>query len=86
MELAVFIPITGIIASAWVTVMVLRYRMVGRQDTAADPAATQENMRLRHENEALTSNVASLEDRLSVLERIITDPAERTAREIERLR
>jgi hypothetical protein len=38
------------------------------------------------ENNQLKSQVGRLEDRLAVLERIATDPAERTAREIDRLR
>jgi hypothetical protein len=38
------------------------------------------------ENRDPKSQVARLEDRLAVLERIATDPAERTAREIESLR
>ena len=37
-------------------------------------------------NERLTDQVSKLEERISVLERIVTDPAERTAREIEQLR
>lgn len=42
--------------------------------------------RLSDENEELKAQVGRLEERLSVLEAIVTDPAERTAREIERLR
>jgi hypothetical protein len=38
------------------------------------------------ENADLKGQVAKLEQRLAVLERIATDPAERTAREIESLR
>ena len=41
---------------------------------------------LRTENERLTGQVSRLEERIAVLERIATDPAERTAREIEALR
>ncbi len=41
---------------------------------------------LSGENEKLHGQVVRLEERLAVLERIATDPAERTAREIERLR
>jgi len=41
---------------------------------------------LSGENEKLQGQVVRLEERLAVLERIATDPAERTAREIERLR
>jgi len=42
--------------------------------------------RLTGENERLNKQVSRLEERLAVLERIATDPAERTAREIEQLR
>ena len=38
------------------------------------------------ENEGLKSQIGRLEQRLAVLERLATDPAERTAREIESLR
>lgn len=41
---------------------------------------------LTRENERLTGQVSRLEERIAVLERIVTDPAERTAREIDALR
>ncbi len=41
---------------------------------------------LSSENERLTGQVSRLEERIAVLERIATDPAERTAREIDALR
>jgi len=41
---------------------------------------------LSSENEGLKGQIGRLEERLAVLERIATDPAERTAREIEKLR
>lgn len=41
---------------------------------------------LKNENERLHGQVSRLEERLAVLERIATDPAERTAREIDALR
>ena len=41
---------------------------------------------LSAENAHLKGQVGRLEERLAVLERIATDPAERTAREIEQLR
>ena len=41
---------------------------------------------LSNENERLTGQISRLEERIAVLERIATDPAERTAREIEALR
>jgi hypothetical protein len=41
---------------------------------------------LSAENERLTGQISRLEERIAVLERIATDPAERTAREIDALR
>jgi hypothetical protein len=41
---------------------------------------------LTNENAGLKGQVSRLEERIAVLERIATDPAERTAREIENLR
>jgi len=41
---------------------------------------------LSTENERLKGQVGRLEERIAVLERIATDPARRTAREIEALR
>ncbi len=41
---------------------------------------------LTNENEKLTGQVGRLEERIAVLERIATDPAERTARAIDALR
>jgi len=41
---------------------------------------------LTGENEKLTGQVHRLEERIAVLERIATDPAERTARAIDALR
>ena len=51
-----------------------------------DPAATRQVEQLTSENAGLKNQVGRLEERLAVLERIATDPAERTAREIENLR
>ena len=47
-----------------------------------DPASSQ----LLAENEALKTDVARLEDRLKVLERIATDPSRRLADDIDNLR
>lgn len=47
---------------------------------------TREVESLSKENAGLRSQVSRLEERIAVLERIATDPAERTAREIEKLR
>ena len=41
---------------------------------------------LTAENQKLVGQISRLEERIAVLERIATDPAERTAREIDALR
>ena len=51
-----------------------------------DPEAAGRIEALSGENSALKRQIGRLEERLAVLERIATDPAERTAREIEQLR
>jgi len=54
--------------------------------TKTDPAADRKVELLSSENERLTGQISRLEERIAVLERIATDPAERTAREIDALR
>jgi hypothetical protein len=51
-----------------------------------DQGAAREVQQLTSENAGLKSQVSRLEERIAVLERIATDPAARTAREIEDLR
>jgi len=51
-----------------------------------DPEGERRVEQLTGENERLRGQIDRLEERLAVLERIATDPAERTAREIEKLR
>ncbi|HEX8481218.1 MAG TPA: hypothetical protein VF650_04900 [Allosphingosinicella sp.] len=88
MNFALMIPIVAIIATAVIIIQIINYmqfREVGRS-ASADPAGARENERLARENEALRRTVDRLEERMAVLERIATDPAERTAREIESLR
>ena len=90
MNAGVFIPIIAIMATAWVIVSLLHYRSgrmgacIGNSGPSVDEA--RENARLAHENEVLRLTIDRLEERLAVLERIATDPAERTAREIDNLR
>lgn len=89
MNFGVLIPIVAILATAAVVIKLIAYlqfRQVSGGPAAADPADSRENDRLARENEALRRTVERLEDRMAVLEAIATDPAERTAREIERLR
>lgn len=56
------------------------------QTSKTDPAVERKVSLLEAENEKLHGQVSRLEERIAVLERIATDPAERTAREIEKLR
>jgi len=92
MDFGSLIPITAIIATAWVAVTIMRIWFspaaaeTGGTEAGAGIAGAEENARLAHENESLRLTTRRLEERLAVLERIATDPAERTAREIEQLR
>lgn len=52
----------------------------------SDPAADRRIELLTGENERLTGQIGRLEERIAVLERIATDPAIRTARDIDALR
>ncbi len=58
----------------------------GRNIAKGDPDADRTVKLLSDENNRLTGQVSRLEERIAVLERIATDPAERTAREIDALR
>ncbi len=51
-----------------------------------DAGAARKIELLTNENARLTGQISRLEERIAVLERIATDPAERTAREIDALR
>ncbi|MCC4253377.1 MAG: hypothetical protein VX205_11290 [Pseudomonadota bacterium] len=51
-----------------------------------DPDAGRKIDLLASENEMLVGRISRLEERIAVLERIATDPAARTAREIDALR
>ena len=75
------IPIVAILATASVIIAWLN-----RSRDRSGPANSDENVRLVRENDELHRTIDRLEQRLAVLERIATDPAERTAREIEQLR
>ncbi|MGP7795103.1 hypothetical protein [Sphingomonas sp. CLY1604] len=99
-DLALLIPITAIaigpvswIANNWLRAKhgyaPLDYRSRRRRGNAQDGGdleAERKIMLLTNENDKLTGQVGRLEERIAVLERIATDPAERTAREIEALR
>lgn len=51
-----------------------------------NPDADRKIELLSNENEQLKGQIMRLEERIAVLERIATDPADRTAREIDALR
>ncbi|MDJ0277403.1 hypothetical protein QLH51_11415 [Sphingomonas sp. 2R-10] len=52
----------------------------------SDLTAERQARLMAEQNEQLTAKVLRLEERIAVLERIATDPATRTAREIDALR
>jgi hypothetical protein len=85
LDFAVFIPIAAIIASAWMVTSVLRYKR-SKNEVGASGESDRQSRLLAGENERLCGQVSRLEERIAVLERIATDPADRTAREIESLR
>ncbi|MBB4617695.1 hypothetical protein [Sphingomonas abaci] len=97
-NLALLIPIAAITIGpiSWVANNWLRtkhgyapqdYRSSRRRGGGGESLeAERKIMLLSNENEKLTGQVGRLEERIAVLERIATDPAERTAREIEALR
>lgn len=55
-------------------------------DGTTSPKLGEANAQLEAENRELKQQMSKLLERVAVLERIATDPAERTAREIESLR
>lgn len=64
-----------------------RMRRRGFVDQAGDDIEAQRKIELlSNENSKLVDQIGRLEERLRVLERIATDPAERVSREIEELR
>ena len=58
----------------------------GGKTTKSDPDAGRKIELLTNENTELVGKIDRLQERLEVLERIATDPAKRTAEEIENLR
>jgi hypothetical protein len=91
---AFVIAIIAISTFGWVATSWIRARhgypieneWSGVSHKGESPEATRRIELLTNENEELKGKMSRLEERLAVLERIATDPAERTAREIERLR
>jgi cell division protein FtsB len=83
-ELLAFIVVMTLIAvGTWLANKSIRVRQEERRLTASNDGRFQT---LTSDNHELKQQVACLEERIAVLERIATDPANRTAREIEGLR
>lgn len=94
-NVAMLIPLTAIAMSpvAWVATTWIRAKHgypledeKGNPITRSDPDAKRSIELLTNENERQAGQISRLEERIAVLERIATDPAERTAREIDALR
>jgi hypothetical protein len=83
-NLAIFLVTATAIVMATILVLAMAW-MRSRQRTAIE-GASETIAALGSENVRLVGEVDRLGERLRVLERIATDPAERTAREIESLR
>ena len=91
-------PLTALIMvmamAGWIITTWLRvkngYPLDGAWGQAVYPQKTEETVErvklLSQENAQLRAELGSIKDRLAVVERIATDPAERTAREIDALR
>ena len=83
-----FTLIMGFLIGMGVTLMIQAYgrRKVRLATKGVTTDATRSVALLANENEHQGQMIVRLEDRIAVLERINTDPAERTARAIEALR
>ena len=87
-NLAIFLVISVAICGAVVLIALTtwirsRHRLLA---ASAGAAAADRVGELTRENKELKGEVGRLAERIVTLERIATDPAERTAREIESLR
>ena len=71
---------------AGVVLTLLKVRVGFKAPDESESLSDHEMDVIRSENEELKRRVAELTERLTVLERIATDPAERVSREIEELR
>ena len=77
----------GMMLGAICTLMVQWYgRRKAHQAVSIVPDANRAVTLLANENEQQKHQIGRLEERISVMERIATDPAERVHREIEHLR
>jgi hypothetical protein len=79
----------GWLASTWIRARYgypIENEWSGTAHKGENPEAARKVALLSEENERLTGKITRLEERIATLERIATDPSERTAREIEKLR
>jgi hypothetical protein len=90
---AFVLAIIAMSMAAWVITTAIKakhgYPLVddwGKRVDRAEPGGDRKVALLTSENERLTGQVSRLEERIAVLERIATDPSERTARAIDALR
>ena len=87
-NLAIFLVLTVSITAAVVLVGIAAW-FRSRQNHATQIADSSKSAQLmtllRDENDGLKGQVEHLEDRVSVLERIVTDPATQTSRKIDAL-
>ena len=85
----IFMSMTGWVLTSWIRARhgyPLENEWMGMAHKQESPDAQRKIELLSTENARLTGQIGRLEERLAVLERIATDPAERTARKIESLR
>ena len=85
----ILVSLVATLAVTWMLVRLGHRIADGKMKTSiglVDGVAGRELQLLTSENAGLKNHVTKLENRIAVLERIVTDPAERTAREIEQLR
>ena len=83
---ALIVILSAIAAGVWINAKKLDVqRDANRRGTDGEAVRSEVKM-LTNENRDLKDQISYLEERIGVLERIATDPAERTAREIEQLR
>jgi hypothetical protein len=77
------VSIIGGVINTWIKA---RHGYPLADEDKSSPASRRKMDAICAENQELKSQVSELTERLAVLERIATDPAERVSREIERLR
>lgn len=85
MALIAFAIAFSVVAVTWIKAK-HGYPLENDDGTLSHKQDGRTNAQLEAENKELKQQMSKLLDRVAVLERIATDPAERTAREIESLR